>query len=139
MVSVAHQLALAALAPQRLSDVDRSAPHEDAAVSAFAAKVAVVADAALDGFYPQHWPAEVEVEAGGKTSRRRIVEATGDPEHPLDAEAVADKAHRVLGPLVGSNRAAEWLKVCGAAVDDRAACRRLAEAFAGGLQAGGMA
>jgi 2-methylcitrate dehydratase PrpD len=133
MVSVAHQLALAALAPQRLSDVDRSSPHEDAAVSAFAAKVEVTADAALDAFYPQHWPAEVEVQAGGTVVKQRVVEAIGDPEHPLDAAAVADKAHRVLDPLVGSSHTAEWLKLADGGLDDRAACRSLAEAFAGGL------
>jgi 2-methylcitrate dehydratase PrpD len=133
MVSVAHQLALAALAPQRLSDVDRSAPHEDEAVRAFAAKVEVVPEPALEAFYPQHWPAEVEVDAGGTTLRQRVVEAAGDPEHPLDAAAVTAKAHRVLDPLVGSDRAAEWLKLADAVLDDRAACRSLAEALAAGL------
>jgi 2-methylcitrate dehydratase PrpD len=130
MVSVAHQLALAALAPQRLSDVDRSAPHEDEAVRAFAAKVEVMPEPALEAFYPQHWPAEVEVDAGGTTLRQRVVEAAGDPEHPLDAAAVTAKAHRVLDPLIGSDRAAEWLKLASAAIDDRAACRGLAEALA---------
>jgi 2-methylcitrate dehydratase PrpD len=133
MVSVAHQLALAALMPQRLSDVDRSAPQEDAAVGAFAAKVEVVPEPALEAFYPQHWPAEIEVDAGGTTVRRRVVAAVGDPEHPLDTAAVTAKAHRVLDPLVGSDRAAEWCKLAAAALDDRAACRSVAEAFAAGL------
>jgi len=133
MVSVAHQIALAALEPERLSEVDRSAATIDAAVAQFSAKVEVFADKDLEAFYPQHWPAEVEVEAGGKVLRQRIVEATGDPEHPLDRAGVVGKAHRVLDPLVGDARAAEWLKLAGAALDDQSACRELAAAFAAGL------
>jgi 2-methylcitrate dehydratase PrpD len=133
LVSVAHQIALAALAPDRLYEIDRSAPVIDAALTQFAAKVEVVADAALESFYPQHWPAEVEVEAGGEVFRHRVVEAKGDPEHPLDAAGIADKAHRVLDPLVGGERAADWLETCGAALDAGTACRKLAAAFAAGF------
>jgi 2-methylcitrate dehydratase PrpD len=133
LVSVAHQIALAALAPERLYDIDRSAPDIDAQVKEFAAKVEVHADAALEQFYPRHWPAEVEVDAGGEVQRQRVVEATGDPEHPLDAAGVEDKAHRVLDPLAGAERASEWLKTSNAALDDATACRKLAEAFLAGL------
>jgi 2-methylcitrate dehydratase PrpD len=131
MVSVAHQLALAALAPQRLYDVDRSTPHIDEAITQLAAKIEVVPDAALETFYPQHWPAEVEVEAGGQIFRRRVVEALGDPEHPLGRAAVDNKAHRVLDRLLGTTRVDEWLRVCDDAFADSAACQRLASAFAG--------
>jgi 2-methylcitrate dehydratase PrpD len=133
MVGVAHQIALAALAAERLYDVDRSAVTMDAGVAAFAAKVEVIADASLDVFYPQHWPAEVEVEAGGEVLRQRIVEAIGDPEHPLDHVEVIAKAHRVLDPLVGGDRAGDWLKLAGAALDDATTCRKLAESFAAGF------
>ena len=67
IVSVAHQIALAALAPdaalryrpQRADDTGRRSTQ-------FAAKVEIAADVNLESFYPQHWPAEVEVEAGGE-------------------------------------------------------------------------
>jgi 2-methylcitrate dehydratase PrpD len=130
MVSVAHQLALAALAPQRLYDVDRSAPDVDEAVARLAAKIEVMPDAALEAFYPRHWPAEVEVEAGGQLFDRRVVEARGDPEHPLGRAALDDKAHRVLDPLRGAARVDEWLRLCRDAMADNAACERLASAFA---------
>jgi 2-methylcitrate dehydratase PrpD len=131
MVSVAHQLALAALAPQRLYDVDRSTADADAAVTQLAAKIEVVPDASLEAFYPQHWPAEVEVEAGGQIFRRRVIETRGDPEHPLDRVAVDDKAHRVLDPLVGAARVDAWLRLCHDGLQDGVACERLAAAFAG--------
>jgi 2-methylcitrate dehydratase PrpD len=131
MVSVAHQMALGALAPQRLYDVDRGAPHADAAVTELAAKIEVVPDAALEPFYPRHWPAEVEVDAGGQIFRRRVTEALGDPERPLDHAAIDDKAHRVLDPLLGNTRVDEWLRLCHDALQNSAACERLAAAFAG--------
>jgi 2-methylcitrate dehydratase PrpD len=133
IVSVAHQLGLAALTPEALYDIDRSAPKIDAAVAQFAAKVEVAADPNLLPFYPQHWPAEVEVTVGGEVLRQRVVEAAGDPEHPLDANDVTDKGHRVLDPLVGRARATEWLKLGAAALDDKIACRALAEGYASGL------
>jgi 2-methylcitrate dehydratase PrpD len=131
MVSVAHQIALAALTPQSLYDVDRSTPQTDAAVVALSAKVEVVPDAVLEQFYPEHWPAEVEVEAGGKTLRRRVVAASGDPEHPLDRAAIDEKAHRVLDLLLGAARVDEWLVLCHRALESSAACEQVANAFAG--------
>jgi 2-methylcitrate dehydratase PrpD len=133
MVSVAHQIALAALAPERLYDVDRSSAKVDVGVTKFAAKVEVIADARLDAYYPQHWPAEVEVESGNDIHQQRIVEAIGDPEHPLDQAGVVAKAHLVLDPLIGGERAGEWLNLSGAALDDATACRKLADSFAAGL------
>jgi 2-methylcitrate dehydratase PrpD len=133
MVSVAHQIALAAVDAERLYDVDRSAAKADAEVTQFAAKVEIAADVRLDAYYPQHWPAEVDVEANGEIHQQRIVEAIGDPEHPLDQVGVFAKAHRVLDSLVGKNGVAEWLQTAGAALDDAAACRKLAAAFAAGL------
>jgi 2-methylcitrate dehydratase PrpD len=130
MVSVAHQIALAALAPQRLYDIDRSTPHADADVTKLSAKIEVLSEAALEESYPQHWPAEVEVEAGGQSFRRRVVEAAGDPEHPLGRAAIDDKAHRVLDPLLGTDRVDEWLGLCHGALESGAACERLAVAFA---------
>ena len=133
LVSVAYQIALAALAPERLYDVDRSTPSEDSAIMEFAAKVEVIPDEALNTFYPGAWPADVEVDAGGKTLHQRVVAAIGDPAHPLSRNDIDDKAHRVLEPLVGNGAAAEWLKISHGALDDKAACRKLAAAFAEGF------
>ena len=130
LVSVAHQIALGAVAPKRLYDVDRSAPATDAEVAQLAAKVEVVPDAALERFYPQHWPAEVEVEAGGDVLRRCVVAAAGDPEYPLNRSDIDMKAHRVLDSLIGAARVDEWLTVCHGALDGSAECRKLVTAFA---------
>jgi 2-methylcitrate dehydratase PrpD len=131
LVSVAYQIALAALAPQRLYDVDRSTPSADIDVMQFAAKVEVTPETALENFYPQHWPAEVEVEAGGKTFKRRVVAAAGDPEQPLGHAAIDEKAHRVLDGLIEAARVDEWLTLCHGALHSKAECQKLVAAFAG--------
>jgi 2-methylcitrate dehydratase PrpD len=131
LVSVAHQIALAALEPERLYDVDRSAAKPGTDVTQFADKVEVIADPELDAFYPRHWPAEVEVEAGANILRRRVVEASGDPEHPLDRAGIEEKARRVLDPLLGSAATAKWLALCHGALTGSAGCQRLASALAG--------
>lgn len=130
MVSVAHQIALAALKPQLLYDVDRSTPAPDADVVQFSAKVEVTADSVLAPLYPLHWPAEVEIEAAGKVFRRRVVAAAGDPDSPFSAADIADKAHRVLDQVIGAARVDEWLTMCHAALQGNAQLRRLATAFA---------
>jgi 2-methylcitrate dehydratase PrpD len=81
-------------------------------VARFAGKVEVVADATLATFYPQHWPAEVEIEADGKVYRRRVVAAAGDPERPLRRADVNEKGHRVLDPLLGAEAEPfyQWLR-----------------------------
>lgn len=130
MVSVAYQMALAALKPHALYDVDRTTPTIDAEVRQFSAKVEVAPDAALEPFYPLYWPAEVEIEADGKTARRRVVAAAGDPDNPLGGADIDDKAHRVLDSLIGAACVDEWLSMCHGALDGNAECQKIATAFA---------
>lgn len=130
LVSVAHQVALAALAPDELYDIDRSAPSAiSAEAAALAGKVEVVADPGLDEFYPQHWPAEVAIESGGNVVGRRVVQASGDPECPLGLADVEQKAHHVLARLLDATAVAKWLSLCRGALDSSAGCERLASAL----------
>lgn len=130
LVSVANQIALASLRPHQLFDVDRSTGAADEALVRLAGKVEVVADPELAAFYPQHWPAAVEIEADGKLYTHRVVAAAGDPERPLRAADVADKGRRVLAPLLDAAAVDAWLGMCERAFEGRAQCARLAEAFA---------
>jgi 2-methylcitrate dehydratase PrpD len=134
LVSAARQLALLAYDPARLYDVDRSAPVTDPAILGFAAKVEIVADAALAQYYPQRWPAEVEVVGtDGGTRRELVVAAPGDPDRPLDQDALDDKAHRLLDRLIGRDRAAGLIGIARRAFEDVSGCRTLAGAFVQGF------
>lgn len=130
LVSVAHQIALAALRPELLYDIDRTTPSIDPEVLALAATVEVAPDPALEPFYPQSWPAEVEVVAAGRKFQRRVTAAMGDPERPFGLADIDDKAHRVLDLLIGAGKVHEWLTMSHGALTDCAECQRLASAFA---------
>jgi 2-methylcitrate dehydratase PrpD len=136
LVSAARQLALLALDPARLHDVDRSEPVTDPAILRFEAKVEIVADAELAQYYPANWPAEVEVvSTDGSTRRERVIAAPGDPSRPLNQEALDDKAHRLLDRLIGRDAAAGLIDICRRGLESETGCRALAGAFVQGFAA----
>jgi 2-methylcitrate dehydratase PrpD len=139
LVSAARQLALLACDPARLYDIDRGEAITDAAILGFEAKVEIAADAALMQYYPQHWPAEVEVVVGtdGSTRRERVIAAPGDPSRPLDDKAFDDKAYGVLDRLIGRDDADRLIGIAGRAFTDESGCRALAGAFVQGFAAAG--
>jgi 2-methylcitrate dehydratase PrpD len=87
-----------------LEDFTESAIH-DPAVAAVRAGVGVVEDPALTARYPAHFGAVVT--AAGETEMR--VDALGDPEVPMDDEAVAAKARELLAHGGCKRRARERL------------------------------
>jgi 2-methylcitrate dehydratase PrpD len=136
LVSAARQLALLAFDPARLYDVDRGEAVTDAAILGFEAKVEIMADPALTQYYPQHWPAEVEVMGkDGSTRRERVIEAPGDPGRPLDDKALEDKAHLLLDRLIGRDGADRLIGIAARAFEDESGCRALAGAFVQGFAA----
>ena len=94
--SVQYQLALAALAPDRLYDVTRATVADDPAIRAFMVKVRVATDPALDAAYPDAWPASVTVTANDGTLH--VVEMRrpfGDPGTGFDWAAAIAKFDRI--------------------------------------------
>ena len=98
IVSAAFQIGLAACHRERLYDIERADAMNETAALALAGKVEIVADETLLEFFPATFPADVEVSAGGKTLRKRVTAANGDPGRAFDDAALADKARRILGP-----------------------------------------
>ena len=138
LASAARQLALLACDPDRLYDVDRTRPGSDPAVNAtvlgFEAKVEIVAEPALAQYYPNEWPAEVEVMLGDGSARRElVVSAPGDPARPLDQAAIEDKAHRVLDRLIRPPRVARLIGIVRRGFDNEAGCKLLADEFVRGF------
>src|SRR5262245_12052583 len=97
IVSAAFQIGLAAHHRERLYDIERADAMRETAALSLASKVEIVADDSLLEFFPANFPAEVEVTAGGKTLRKRVTAAAGDPGRQLDDAALAVKAGRILG------------------------------------------
>ena len=61
----------------------------------------------LEAIFPQHWPAEVEIElTDGRTLRKYVEGARGDPERPLSlAEVEAKFADLTDATLTADSRA----------------------------------
>jgi 2-methylcitrate dehydratase PrpD len=127
MVSVRWQLALTALAPSLLDDVRRAPTAQVQALTQFAAKVQVLADADLDALYPAAWPAHLVVRAAGQRHELRVKDSTGDPALPMDRAQIQAKAWRVWGP----SAEAELVTLAFAATSDadalQAVCERLSD------------
>ncbi len=103
IVSAAFQIGLAAYHRERLYDIERADAMDGNQALVLAGKVEIAADESLLEFFPANFPAEVEVTAGGKTLRKRVTAAAGDPGRALDDAALADKAKRILGGCVGTD------------------------------------
>ena len=96
------QMALAALKPAHLLDLDRSSIMQDADLLAFAGKVQVTADPLLQTDFPRIWPAEIEVRCGDRILRRKVVSPRGDAANRLSLEELATKAAGLLDGVTGS-------------------------------------
>jgi 2-methylcitrate dehydratase PrpD len=137
IVSATYQMGLAACRRERLYDIERADAMAETAVLGFAGKVEIVADDSLLEFFPATFPAEVEVHAGGKTLRKRVTAAAGDPGRTLDDATLRQKAGKVLSFLPGSPDAETIMTIGLAGFDSDAACKELADTlwYMGGEQA----
>lgn len=95
LVSVAHQIARAALDPNSLYDIDRSGSLDPAVID-LADKVKVEAAPELAAAYPRSWPAVVEAVVSGRRVRARVDVARGDPERPLTMAEIEAKLARSI-------------------------------------------
>src|SRR5262249_26293054 len=91
-------LAVLALPPQDRFPAEGEALENNETLRRYAARVSVVADPALAQFYPERWPAEIEVDTAGGTVSKRVVDAHGDPTRHFSEAELIDKAHSVLAP-----------------------------------------
>ena len=121
ITSVAYQLALAAHRPAELENIARPNFAADPEVARFMGHVSVTADNSLESYYPQRWPAFVEVVL--KNSSRKasfVLDAPGDPIRSGELDARA-KFHRLANPVLGTPAAAALEGECLAATEqDRA-------------------
>lgn len=104
-VNVGFQMALAALRPEGLFDLDRADAMVDPALCAFAERVRVAPEPALDTLYPAAWPGEICVYAGRERFRRRIEVAHGDAAQPLSPDDLRLKTCSLLRPVMSAAQA----------------------------------
>jgi 2-methylcitrate dehydratase PrpD len=93
--NLGYQLALAALAPDRLYDAERR-EQTDIPLMEFARRVTVVAAPDLDAHLPKHWPARVVVKLGGEMFEETLIDAPFDAGAPGLDEKLNDKWRTLL-------------------------------------------
>src|SRR5579875_3649397 len=92
IANVRYQLALAAYAPERLSDAVRERLLANDQIAAFVEKIEVRADPELERYYPRAYPARVTLTLGsGAEKSREIRDAPGDPGTGFGWDEVAAK------------------------------------------------
>jgi len=123
IVSAAYQLGLAATRRDRLYDIERADVIAEAL--AFAGKISVVPDENLLADFPACFPAEIEVSAGDQTLRRRVTAALGDPSHPLDDDALKQKAERVFEQAGSAQSGSKLIALGLDGLNDRASCKAM--------------
>lgn len=112
--SVRYQMALALFHPESLYDIERDRLPLDARMETFMATVHIEADDSLAAAYPIRWPAKVVVDADGASVEHTVLDAPGDPGRRFDDRALADKAGRILDPVIGVAERTAWLDAASA-------------------------
>jgi 2-methylcitrate dehydratase PrpD len=125
-------MAIAALMPDHLYDIDRTGIIADPRLARLASLATVEADPALDPMFPMRWPAVVTVETATGVLTKRVDDAHGDPARRLDDTALLAKAEAVLGHQGKAAHASRVMNLARTAMNDNAACRDLAVAFTTG-------
>lgn len=105
IVNVQYLAALAILAPERLRDVERSPPFTTAAIQDLASRVRVVESPDLERYYPDRWPARVEMRCkGGERRTREMLSPTGDVKSGYSWDEALEKFRSVLAPLMAEKQ-----------------------------------
>ncbi|MCL6564336.1 MAG: MmgE/PrpD family protein [Firmicutes bacterium] len=133
LTSVAYLLGLVATDPERLYDVARTGEELGEIGLAVANKVEVAAAPDLAGDFPRHWPGRVVLTGPGGTDQETVTITRGDPEDPLDLEAVRTKYERCARyhcPVVSPLQAAACASLEPTAI--RAAGRQMLDALTAG-------
>jgi 2-methylcitrate dehydratase PrpD len=118
LTSVSYQMALAALAPDAMLEVEQAPDRVPGEIRAFMERIAVRADDELLRHYPGSWPARLEITTPGGRRERLVIHVPGDPQRPFDESQIAEKFRRVSAALLGERAADGLLRFSLAALDE---------------------
>ena len=126
LTSLPYQMALAAVTPEAMVDVQQSPAAIPAPVAALMAKVNVTQNERLLARYPRVWPAHVRVATqAGAVHECEVEHVPGDGREPFDQAQVDDKFRRFVTPVLGGEGTARLLALASAVLDDPQAPSRL--------------
>ena len=131
-VSVAGQVAVAALKPAELYDVERAGVLHDPEIIAFAGLCDVTGDTALDAQFPSVWAARLDVMTSTGALSHTVSEPLGSPGNRMSDEQLAAKAGAMLARIGQAERAAEVIDLSKAAFSDKRSADALCSLFVNG-------
>lgn len=105
LTSLPYQLALAALRPDEMLDLDQAAGQSLPQVQAFMARVRVTADEALLADYPSAWPARLVVMTASGRHEHDVHDVPGDPARPFTEADVRKKFKRCVASCLDEDAA----------------------------------
>ena len=105
LTSLPYQLALAALQPNQMSDLDQPADTALPPLQSFMAQVRVAGDEALLADYPIAWPARVIVATSSGRHEQRVHDVPGDPARPFGESDLRGKFRRCVARCLGDANA----------------------------------
>jgi 2-methylcitrate dehydratase PrpD len=122
-----YQLAIGALYPDELCDIERATIRaEEPRVRHILDRVEVIAAEHLTKLYPKQWGGAVTIAAGGKAVAREVLNPRGDPENPLGWDGIAAKL-RTMSRFLPQPIPVETIERQAKALDFRAALETLLE------------
>jgi 2-methylcitrate dehydratase PrpD len=101
LTSLPYQLAVAALQPARMADLNLAVDVPPQSLQAFMARVKVAADETLLADYPASWPARVVVTTPSGRYERRVDHIPGDPARPYTEAGIRSKFQHFVAPVLG--------------------------------------
>jgi 2-methylcitrate dehydratase PrpD len=118
ITSVQYQMAMAALTPNSMCDVNQGPKEPSPEITAFMGKIKVESDDALLPYFPKEWRARVVVTTGSGRHERLVTQIPGDPGRPFDEKQVAAKFRRALSQTVDTHAIDELLGLALAALEE---------------------
>jgi 2-methylcitrate dehydratase PrpD len=119
LTSLPYQLALAALQPGTIADLNLKADVSPAEIQSFMARVKVAGDETLLTDYPARWPARIAVTTPSGRREQRVDHVPGDPARPLQRADIVKKFSGFVSPLAG-NAAGALLQSSSTLLESRA-------------------
>ncbi len=101
LTSLPYQLAVAALRPGQIADLNLALDVPVQSLQAFMTRVKVVADDTLLADYPASWPARLVVTTSSGRHERRVDHVPGDPARPFTEAEVGRKFEHFVAPVAG--------------------------------------
>jgi 2-methylcitrate dehydratase PrpD len=101
LTSLPYQLAVVALQPPQMADLNLTVNAPLQSLQAFIARVKITADETLLADYPASWPARIVVTTSSGQHEQRVDHVPGDPARAFTEAGIRRKFQHFVAPVIG--------------------------------------